>query len=147
MLPNGTAKAPRRQVKDATRFKRQTRSASSSEKRLPRPAFLRCHLRVLAVQFFVLPDGQRRHEGNLNSEVAKTPSLRREELQETNEIRAFTRLATTPAGFSSLSSSRLGCSILRSSRWPAATRRGSEQRRRPDAKSKTRRSSRDKRDP
>src|SRR6266508_2695578 len=43
-------------------------------------------------------------------------------------------------------SSRLGCSILRSSRSPAAARRESEQRRRPDAKSKTRRISSDKRD-
>src|SRR6266540_1374793 len=149
MLPNGTAKAPRRQVKDATRFKRQTRSASSSEKRLPRPAFLRCHLRVLAVQFFVLPAGQRRHEGNLNSEVAKTPSLRREEVQETNEIRAFTRKRTgIDALFFAviLASSRLGCSVLRSSRWPAAARRESEQRSCQDAKSKTRRTSRDKRD-
>src|SRR6266540_1918810 len=204
-----TAKLPRH-------FKKQTRSASSSEKGRESTRFSSLsssRLRVLAVQFFVLPDGQRRHEGNLHSEVAQTPSLRREELQETNEIRVFIRKETAPAGFSSLSSwrlrvlavqffvlpagqrrhegnlngevaktpslrheelqetndirvfirnrtgigalfvavifasSRLGCSILRSSRWPAAARRESAQRSCQDAKSKTRRTSRDKRDP
>jgi len=77
----------------------------------------------LAVQCFVLPAGQRRHEGNLNGEVAKTPSLRHEELQETNEIHAFIRKETAPAGFSSLSSSRLRVLAVQFFVLPAGQRR------------------------